>query len=83
MIAARFKCNWLEPVDLQGDVHKYSILVWQNGTLIHSDFTTISSYAERPGFVAVLGLDYEVTVRAITNAEGVPSSTKINFINSG
>ena len=78
-----FNCSWLAPPDLQGDVHNYSIQVRHNGTLIHSDFTTVNSYADRPGFVAVLGLDYEVTVRVITHAEGAPSSTKIDITNSG
>ena len=78
-----FNCSWLPPADLHGDHCNYSIKVRVDGRLAHSGSTASANYILRRGFIAVRGRNYEVTVRTKTQPEGVPASTKINFINSG
>ena len=83
LIYEKLNCSWLPPADLHGDQCNYSIKVRLDGKLIHLDSTASTSYKIRPGFAAVRGRNYEVSVMAKTSVEGVPSSTTINFINSG
>ena len=78
-----FNCSWIAPADLHGDIRNYSVKVKLEDEFVYSDFTNFCNYTKEYAFNGVRGFNYEVIVNALTPIEGTPSSTGINFINSG
>ena len=78
-----FKCSWLAPTALNGALRYYKIQVKLGDQLIYSDVSRNVNYKKRLDLHLAKGENYEVVVSVMTHSEGLPSSTKMNFINSG
>ena len=77
------RCTWNAPTNLTDTIRIYNVEVKYNDQVLHSGTTAGTSYKKTPEFRAYPKYVYEVTVTAMTDIIGSPTSTSLKFLHSG